>query len=429
MRHLLILALVLASFTMSAQSPPFEMVEPESLGFSSERLMRINKKMDQYISENRTAYIQTLIARNGEVFHFKSFGNADIESGKVHQSDHIFRIASLTKPVTAVALMILLEEGHFQLDDEVSNFIPEFRDFKVLVEENGERKLVDPKSPITIKQLLTHTSGLGYYFDVTGLCNSYWDCPAGLYANNYIDTLYIQSNLLDGNATKGYFIEKLSELPLRYQPGEDLYYSIGLDVVGYLVEVISGIPLDQYMKEMIFSPLGMKDTDFFVPSDKLNRFTTNYYQDPEGTPQAFDRPDNSTYRTKPSFFSGGAGLVSTMRDYLRFAQMLLNKGEFNGVRILSPQTVEFMTIDHLQSYDLFYPGHGLGLGFVTVEDITLINLPGNKGEYSATGAFNTYLWIDPEDKIIAMVWTQLWPYAGSPLAQDFKVLVNQALIE
>lgn len=429
MRLLLIFAVVLASIKMYAQTPLFEMVEPESVGFSSERLMRINEKMNQYISENRTAYIQTLIARNGEVFHFKSFGNADIESGEVHQSDHIFRIASLTKPVTAVALMILFEQGYFQLDDEVSIFIPEFKDLKVLVEENGERKLVDQKSPITIKQLLTHTAGLGYYFDVTGMCDSYWDCPAGLSADNYVDTLYVESNLLDGNAPKGYFIEKLSGLPLRYQPGEDLYYSIGLDVIGYLVEVISGMPLDQYMKEMIFSPLRMKDTDFYVPADKLNRFTTNYYQDPEGIPQAFDRPDSSTYGTKPSFFSGGAGLVSTMNDYLRFAQMILNKGELNGERILSPQTVEFMTIDHLQSDDIFLPGHGLGLGFVTVEDITLIDLPGNKGEYSATGAFNTYLWVDPEDKIIAMVWTQLWPYAGSPLAKDFKVLVNQALIE
>ena len=429
MRCLLIITVVLASFKMSAQTPLFEMAEPESLGFSSERLMRINEKMNQYISENRTGCIQTMIARNGEVIHFENFGYSDIESEKLLQSNDIFRIYSLTKPVTAVALMILFEEGYFHLDDKVSKFIPEFNDLKVLIEEDGERELVDQKYPITIKQLLTHTAGLGYYFDLTGLCNSYWDCPAGLYANNYVDTLYIQSNLLDITAPKGNFIKKLTGLPLRYQPGEDLYYSIGLDVIGYLIEVISGMPLDEYMEQMIFSPLSMKDTDFYVPSDKLNRFTTIYWPNPDGTLQATDSPDNSTYSRKPTFFSGGAGLASTISDYLKFAKMLLNKGELNGVRILSPQTVEFMTINHLQSDDVFLPGHGMGLGLVTVEDITQINLPGNNKEYFAAGAANTYLWIDPEDKIISMVWTQIWPYAGTTLAKDFKLLVNQALLD
>ena len=429
MRRLLIFAVVLASFKMAAQTPLFEMAEPESAGFSLERLMRINEKMNQYISENRTGCIQTMIARNGKVIHFKNFGYSDIESDKELEMNAIFRIASLTKPVTAVALMILFEEGCFQLDDEVSKFIPEFNDLKVMIEENGERKLVDLKYPITIKHLLTHTSGFGYFFDVTGTCNSYWDCPSGLFPNNYLDTLYRQSGVLDKTAPKGNFIKKLTRLPLRFQPGEDLYYSIGLDVIGYLIEVISGMPLDEYMKKMIFSPLGMKDTDFYVPSDKLNRLTTLYWANPEGTLQAINRPDNSANSIRPTFFSGGGGLMSTMSDYLRFAQMLLNKGELNGVRILSPQTVEFMTINHLKSDDLFLPGHGMGLGLVIVDDITQINLPGNNGEYFAAGAANTFLWIDPEDKTIAMVWTQLAPYAGIPLAKDFKVLVNQALID
>jgi len=414
---------------MAAQTPLFEIAEPESLGFSSERLMRINEKMNQYISDNRTGCIQSMIARNGKIIHFENFGYSDIETEKVLKPDDIFRIYSLTKPVTAVALMILFEEGHFQLDDEVSKFIPEFDDLKVLVEENGERELVDQKYPITIKQLLTHTSGFGYIFDLTGTCNSYWDCPGGIYPNNYLDSLYMQSRVVDFYAPSGNFFNKITELPLRFQPGTDLYYSIGLDVTGYLIEVISGMPLDEYMQKMIFSPLGMKDTDFYVPSVKLNRLTTIYWPDPEGPLLATDRPDNSTYSMKPTFISGGAGLVSTMSDYLRFAQMLLNKGELNGVRILSPQTVEFMTINHLQSDDLFLPGHGMGLGLVTVEDITQINLPGNNGEYFAAGAANTYLWIDPEDKTIAMVWTQVWPYGDIPLAKDFKVLVNQALIE
>ena len=429
MRHLLIFAVVLASFKMAAQTPLFEMAEPESEGFSSERLMRINEKMDQFISDNKTGCIVTMIVRNGKVIHNENFGYSDIETAKLLQSNDIFRIYSLTKPITAVALMTLFEEGYFQLDDKVSKFIPEFDDLKVLIEENGERKLVNQKYPVTIKQLLTHTSGLGYYFDITGTCNSYWDCPKGLNPNNYLDTLYSQSNLLDVTAPRGNFIQKLSGLPLRFQPGDGLYYSIGLDVIGYLIEVISGMPLDEYMDQMIFSPLGMEDTDFYVPSDKLNRLTTIYWSDPQGPLQATDRWDNSTYSRKPTFFSGGAGLVSTMKDYLRFAQMLLNKGELNGVRILSPQTVEFMTINHLKSDDIFLPGHGMGLGLVIVDDITQINLPGNNGEYFAAGAANTYVFIDPEDKIISMVWTQLWPYGGMPLAKDFKVLVSQALID
>lgn len=367
----------------------------ESVGMSSERLARINPVMQGYVDSGELVGAVSMVARKGQVVHFEKFGTLNKNTGEEMQLDSIFRIYSMTKPITTVAAMILYEEGHFQLNDPVAKYLPEFKDVKVL-DENG--KLVDQKRPFTIQMLMTHTAGLTY----------------GVFGNSPVDQQYRQAGILrDKDLAE--MVTKLGNIPLLYQPGTRWHYSVSVDVLGRLVEVVSGQPLDVFMKERIFDPLGMVDTFFEVPADKLHRFGTNHRYDPR-TQQLVvsDDPANSPYAKNVTFFSGGGGLLSTAEDYMRFSQMMLNGGELNGTRILSRKTVDYMTRNHLNGFFADFageggqsrPGVGFGLGFGVVVDPPATGVTSSDGEYNWGGAAGTVFWIDPVEELIGIVMLQ-----------------------
>ena len=386
---------------------------PEEVGLSATRLKRIDRIMQRYVDEEKFAGIVTMVARRGKVVHFECKGMMDKEAGKPMKPDTIFRIYSMTKPITSVAIMMLYEEGHFQLDDPVSKFIPEFRDLKVFVKETESGiKLEDMEKEMTIRHLLTHTSGLTYGFD----------------KNFPVDAMYQKAALRAGNLKE--MIQKLAELPLANQPGCQWRYSVSTDVLGYLVGVMSGKSLDVFLKERIFEPLGMVDTSFYVPEEKLHRFAANYIPGEDKKIQLMDDPAKSVYSKPRTFFSGGGGLVSTTADYIRFAQMLLNKGELDGVRLLGRKTVEFMTMNHLP--EGFHPHEieagGFGLGFfVSLDTVKAGNL-GSVGFFGWGGAAGTEFWVDSEEELIGLFMTQLMqnPY---PIHREFQTLIHQAITD
>ena len=272
-----------------------------------------------------------LIARDGKVAHAGAYGQMDIEGGEPMRRDALFRIYSMTKPITGVALMTLYDEGRFALDDPVAKYLPGFDKVKVFAGKDGDTiKLADLKRPVTIRDLMCHTAGLAY----------------GLFPASPVDEMYKEARVLDRTKNLDSMLERLVKIPLAAQPGEKWMYSIAVDVQGKLIEVLSGKSLDEFFAERIFRPLAMTDTAFYVPADKLNRLTVNYGKK-DGHLSPVDGSKTSQFATKPALLSGGGGLVSTADDYLRFAQMLLNRGELDGVRILKPQTVELMTRNHL----------------------------------------------------------------------------------
>ncbi len=383
---------------------------PEDVGLSSVRLERLNAAMQHYVDENKLAGIVTMVARRGEVVHFEEFGMMDREANKPMHHDTIFRIYSMTKPIVTVALMMLYEEGRFHLDDPASKYISEFKDLKIYQEGDDGPHLVEPDRAMTIRDLLTHTSGLTY----------------GSFSNTHVDSLYRQARVLRSN-TLADMIQKLSEIPLLNQPGEAWHYSVATDVVGYLVEVLSGQPLDAFLAERIFQPLGMVDTGFHVPADKIDRFAANYRVTPTENLRLADAPATSRFATPTTFFSGGGGLVSTASDYLRFSQMMLNGGELDGARLLSRKTIELMTMDHIG--EEFAPGYGFGLGVRVCVDLAHGQQIGSKGEYGWAGAANTYFFIDPKEELIGIFMTQLSPFGFYPSADDFKVAVYQAIVD
>ena len=336
--------------------------KPKAVGLSAERLARIGPVMQELVDERKVAGVITAVARDGKVVYFEKTGALDFETGRAMPDDAIFRIYSMTKPIAATALMMLYEEGAFLLSDPVAKFLPELAGMKVLVrfDEEGAPVLADPKSPMTMRQMLSHTAGIGY-----GII------PEGM---DRAEDLYRAADLRAPGTNLADFVRKLAKLPLLYQPGTDWRYSLANDVQGRLVEVLSGMPFDQFLQQRIFGPLDMRDTAFFVPADKLDRFTSNYLETEQGM-QLIDGPKQTTYAEGVTFFSGGGGLVSTTRDYLRFCEMLGRGGELDGVRILGPKTIELMTLDHMPdgvvqrisgAYEM--PGFGYGLGFGVVRD-------------------------------------------------------------
>jgi CubicO group peptidase (beta-lactamase class C family) len=391
---------------------------PEEMGFSSQRLSRINSVMQSYIDQKKLAGVVTLVARRGKVVHFEKLGMASMEDSKPMQLDTIFRIYSMTKPVTSAAVMMLFEDGHFHLSDPISRFIPSFKHIKVLVKKtDGGMELADLKREITVRDLLTHTSGLSYGDD----------------ENVYLDALYRQHGLksieVSRDITLENMINELSRLPLAHQPGTAYRYSFSIDVLGYLIQVVSGKPFDMFLKQAIFEPLGMVDTDFYIPQEKLSRFSTTYGPAEGGGLKVVD-PMNTSIFTKPTLCpTGGAGLVSTAADYLRFGQMLLNKGELDGVRLLGRKTVEMMTLNHLpegiyQSDDKAY-GFGLG-GYVLLDPARSQNM-GSVGNWGWSGAANTRFWIDFKEDLLGLLMLQLMPYDVYPVQLDFNNMVYQAL--
>jgi CubicO group peptidase (beta-lactamase class C family) len=394
-----------------------ERCSPGEVGFSAERLKRINIGMQRYIDQKLIAGIVTLVARRGKVVHFERFGMQDIEAHKPMQLDTVFRIYSMTKPITSVALMMLYEHGLFHLNDPASKFIPEFKEVKVFATEG---QLADLTREITIRDLLTHTAGLSYGDEE--------DFP--------VDALYGQADLFSADIELEEMIRRLTDLPLAHQPGEVWRYSVATDVVGYLVEVISDMPLADFLEEKILQPLGMKDTAFFVPSAKMERFATIYGQTEEGNLEVLDAATAGDYSETVRLHCGGHGLVSTAADYLRFAQMVLNKGELNGVRFLGPKTVKLMTTNHLPPAflpiamgEVQMPGFGFGLGFSVLIDAAQAGIMASAGTHGWGGWASTKSWIDPQEQLIGILMLQYIPSDTYPIGEDFRTLVYQALID
>ncbi len=399
-------------------------VSPESVGFSSQRLSRVNKMMQGYIDDGKLASGLTMLARRGETFHFEPYGVLDLESGTPVERDTLFRIYSMTKPITSAAVMMLYEEGHFSLDDPVGKFIPELASMKVYdgMGETGMR-LVDQRQAITIRHLLTHTSGLSY----------------GFHQDSPVEQMYREANITDPDSTLQEMAEKLGKLPLVTQPGAKWRYSNATDVLGYLVEVVSGVPFDQYLQDNILDPLDMGDTSFYVGEENLDRLATVYGTSTNGKITPLDNPMVNRQLRPHTLFSGGGGLVSTGADYMRFCQMLLNGSVFGDQRLLAPKTVEMMRSNHLtddlkpfavgQSNASDTKGCGFGLGFRVVMDIAQHGIIGSNGIYSWGGAASTVFWIDPQEDLVAILLTQFMPSSYYPLRREFQIATYQAMME
>jgi len=393
-------------------------VKPESVGFSSRRLARINVVMQRYVDEQKLAGMVTLVARRGQVVHFEKFGMADREAGTPMTLDTIFRIYSMTKPITSTAILMLFEEGLLRLTDPISRYIPAFGQVKVLDSTVGSGvRLVDLVRPITVRDLLTHTAGLSYGFD----------------EGVYIDDLYRQHlwGPLEANPdlTPAEIVGAVAKLPLVYQPGTQFRYSFATDVLGYLVQVVAGMPFDQFLQQRIFEPLGMVDTDFWVPSEKVDRFAAVYSQDELGGLKVLDTPDINHYTHPTQCPSGGGGLVSTAGDYLRFAQMLANKGELEDVRLLGRKTVELMMTNHLADGVYESPGQGFGLGGSVLLDLGKGQTLGSVGTFGWGGAANTNFWVDPKEEMVGILMVQFMPSDTYPVTPDYRILTYQALVD
>ena len=400
------------------------LVSPESVGFSSERLERVNDRLQGYVDSGKLSGALTMLARHGEVFHFQPYGVMDLVSGAPIERDTIFRIFSMTKPVTSVAAMMLYEEGRFSLEDPVEAFIPELSDLKVYG-GMGDRgmTLVDQQRPITIRHLLTHTSGFSY----------------GLYQDTPIDKMYRDEDLNNADSNLREFVEKISRIPLLHQPGDKWRYSNAATILGRLIETVSGQQFDQFLRDRLFSPLDMTDTSFFVPESKSGRLATLYSPSRNGRIAPVENSLATRFARPHTFLSGGAGLVSTASDYMRFCQMLIDGGVLDGRRVLSPKTVEMIRSDHLtgdlkpyavgQDMASYTRGSGFGLGFSVVTDIARHGILGSNGMYYWFGAASCYFWIDPAEELIAILMSQFLPSTYYPLQREFQVDTYQALID
>ena len=387
---------------------------PDDVGMSSERLAHIRPAMQAYVDDGRLAGVMTMVARRGNVVHWETVGMRDLEAGDLLDPDDVFRIYSMSKPITTVAAMILVEEGEVTLQDPVSKFIPEFADVTVLT-ESGDRAL--PTGPITVEHLMTHTSGLTY----------------GLFSDTPVDRLYNQSGFFFNSVGLDDFTTRVAELPLLANPGDRWNYSVSTDVLGRIVEVASGQAFDVFVKARILDPLGMEDTGFSVPLEKRSRFTANYNR-VDGVLQIADSPTDGQFTEAPAWLSGGGGLTSTASDYIRFAQMLLQDGQLDDARILAPETVRMMRANRLPDSlvpielgTFLSPGYGFGLGFAVLVDEDSSPEPDNEGVFRWAGAANTFFWIDPEAELIGMVWTQLNPFGIYNIEREFQTLVYESI--
>ena len=396
--------------------------EAETVGMSSERLERIDRVMQAYVDRNETAGVVTLVARRGKVVHFSALGERDAESGAPMTHDSIFRIASMTKPVASVALMMMYEEGRFQLRDPISKWLPEFADMQVAIPAPSQERLtsrfktIPAARPITVQHLLTHTAGLA---------NSY----RGITQPEFQE----MSAQTQPGDTVGDMLQRLAKLPLNFHPGDHWEYGRATDIVGRLVEVMSGQTLDAFLKERIFEPLDMTDTHFYLPQSKLDRFTALYRPDASGTIELSEAPTaESRFVADPHvYFSGAGGLVSTARDYFRFHQMMLNGGELGGTRLLSRKTVEIMTANHTGDKGIWLagPGYGFGLGYAIVTDLGPAATPRSEGSYYWSGAYGTIFWVDPREELIGIVLQQLRPYTHLNVRPDMASMTYQAIVD
>ena len=401
---------------------------PESAGMSKPAFDRIEAHLkSRYIDAGRFPGTQLLVYRRGKVVHSAVQGFADIERKVPVRDDTIFRIYSMTKPITSVAFMMLVEEGRVALDEPVHRYIPEWKNLGVFQAGTAPAFLTRPPSrPMQIVDLLRHTSGLTY----------------GFQQRSNVDAAYRELKIgeMEKAGTLQSMIDGLAKTPLEFSPGETWNYSVSTDVIGYLVGKISGKPFEQFLKQRIFEPLGMNDTDFYVPADKAHRLAACYSAD-KGGMKLYDDPVNSSFLSPPSFISGGGGLCSTAADYLTFCRALLNGGELGGVRLIGPKTLALMTSNHLpggrdlpeMSKSLFseatYDGIGFGLGFSVTMNPARTLIPGSAGEYSWGGAATTSFWIDPAEELIAIFMTQLTPSSTYPVRRELRTMVYAAITD
>jgi CubicO group peptidase (beta-lactamase class C family) len=418
-------ALFLAAPALRAEAPPT--VAPESVGLSSERLARLHACMQQYVDEGRVAGIVTYVARNGRVVDLAAFGKADVEAGRPMQKDTIFRIASQTKAFTSVAIMMLVEEGKIGLADPVSRFIPAFKKTTVALPApsgavpGSPVTVIPAKREITIRDLLTHTAGISYGH---GPAEAQWKAAG-------VQDWYFA----DRSEPVSAVVERMAALPMDAQPGEKYVYGYNTDILGVVVEKVSGLTLAEFIQKRIASPLGLADTQFYLPPAQKDRLATVYSVKEGGTIERATDPKTGQghYVEGPRVaFAGGAGLLSTARDYGRFLQMVLNGGEIDGVRLLSPKTVELMTVNHVGT--LFAErgpndaGRGFGLGFDVIEDLGKTGQHGSVGAFGWGGAYHTTYWADPKEKLVVLLMTQLLPAGNSDLHTRFRALVYQSIV-
>ena len=396
----------------------FPSASPEALGLSPKGLARITEMLQGFLDRKRVAGAVTVILRDGKVAYTSALGSADVEKAVPMRTDTIFRIASQSKAITTTAALILVDEGKLLLNEPVSKYIPAFRNTTVMVAPAANAAPGSPVSTvaarrqITVRDLMTQSSGVSYGGNAA---------TRPLYLAAGFDDWYFA----DKAEPIGVWIEKLATLPFDAQPGESYVYGYNTDILGYVVEKASGMPLDQFFKTRIFDPLKMTDTSFFLPLEKRDRFAVNYSTGPDGT---FVRAKDEgrfqgAYVDGPrAAFSGGAGLLSTANDYARFLQMLLNGGELDGVRILSPKTVALMTSNHLGT--MYANGNfGFGLGFEITEHVGRSGRPGSVGEFGWGGAYGTKYWVDPEEKLVVVYMTQLMPQTGVDVADRLRALL------
>jgi CubicO group peptidase (beta-lactamase class C family) len=360
----------------------------ENVGMSTERLSRLGDGMKSLVDQGRLAGVVTMVARHGKVIEFEAAGKRDIAANIPMQKDSIFRIYSMSKPITGVAMMLLFEEGKWQLNDPVAKYVPEFANLKVYgTDAAGNMVLNDQTHPMTMRELMSHTAGFTY----------------GYFSNTPVDKLQREADVLNVNNTLQEMITRVAKLPLNAQPGSEWHYSISVDIQGYIVQKLSGMRFEEFLEKRIFKPLNMVDTGFYVPADKLNRFAQFYDYDKEGHLQVTQSPINHDFSAKPALPSGGGGLVSTATDYMRFCQMLLNGGRLGGVRLLAPRTVELMRTNVLApTMPILVPGTGFGLDFAVYTDAVAAGGYYGKGTYWWGGAAGTWFWIDPVDDLIVI---------------------------
>jgi CubicO group peptidase (beta-lactamase class C family) len=409
-------AFVLGSSSLQAQFlPP---AQPQDLGFSRERLGKLHAMLQGYVDEGKHAGAISVIARNGKLADIQTFGYRDLEARAPMQPDTIVRIYSMSKVITSVAVLQLLEEARFSLDDPISRFIPELHDLNICVGGSPESPtLVKAAKPITIKHLLTHTAGFSYDFS----------------APEPVRTLYQKADLLEAESLKE-FIERLATLPLVHSPGETFHYGVNTDVLGYLVQVVSGQPFERYLQERVFGPLGMKDSGFDVPDEKLGRLAKLYENGPDGKLRALAKPPYGTYAEMGRGFpSGGGGLFSTAADYLRFGQMLLNQGKLDGQQILGRKTVELMMVNHLTFLETGrMPGsswEGFGLGGSVRLDLGKGSTLGSVGQFGWSGAATTTFNLDPKENMISLLFVQHLPYNQHGVFAKFHTLAYASLVD
>ncbi|MDP6637525.1 MAG: serine hydrolase domain-containing protein [Phycisphaerae bacterium] len=397
----IVLVLLLVSAGWAGEIPQ---AKPESVGMSSAKLAKVSAAVGKMVDDKKIAGAITIVARKGKIVHFETYGMRDIESKKPVEKDTIMRFYSMTKPITTVAAMILFDQGKFKLDDPLENYLPELKGLKV---QNGD-KTSEPARKVTIRDIMRHTSGFTY----------------GLFGNTRVDQMYRKANILGSRNLKE-MVTKLGKIPLRFEPGSQWHYSVSSDVLGALVERISKTSLDAFFKRHIFGPLDMKDTGFSVPKSSVERFSSCF----RPGLRVEDKYSTSHYTRPPrGMLSGGGGLVSTARDYMRFCQMLVNKGRFQGKRILKAKTVEMMTVNNLPEGVYVRRGTetGFGLGFsVQLKDRGAI---AHAGEYGWGGAASTHFWISPKDDLVVIALSQYKPFS-SKLKQLVKPLVYEAIVK